>query len=66
MGLFTCRDDLGKDIVNLFHYPHGHAPKQPYEKVLVAPRDMRKKFEVDRAGNQDQHKAHGNGRILPR
>ncbi|MCB8989125.1 MAG: polyphosphate kinase 1, partial [Ardenticatenaceae bacterium] len=64
LGLFTCRDDLGKDIVNLFHHLTGYAPKQPYEKVLVAPRDMRKKFEALIEQEIKQHKAHGNGRII--
>ncbi|MCA9978127.1 MAG: RNA degradosome polyphosphate kinase, partial [Anaerolineales bacterium] len=42
----------------------GYAPKQPYEKVLVAPRDMRKKFEALIEQEIKQHKAHGNGRII--
>lgn len=64
LGLFTCREELGKDVVNLFHHLTGYAPKQPYEKVLVAPRDMRHKFEMLIAQEIKHQQKHGNGRII--
>jgi polyphosphate kinase len=64
LGLLTCDPDIGYDVVNLFHYLTGYAPDQPYEKVLVAPRDMRKSF--DRLIRQEiaHQKEFGNGRIV--
>jgi polyphosphate kinase len=44
LGLLTCSPTLGLDLVNLFHYLTGFAPRQKYAQVLVAPRDMGKAF----------------------
>ncbi len=64
LGLLTCRPELGHDLVNLFHYLTGYAPDQPYEKVLVAPRDMRRIFN-DLIDREIAHQAAtGNGRIM--
>jgi polyphosphate kinase len=41
LGLFTSSPDIGRDVVNLFHYLTGLAPAQQYTHLLVAPRDMR-------------------------
>ena len=46
LGLFTCNEDVGYDITNLFHYPTGYAPEQHYRKLLVAPQNMRSRFEA--------------------
>jgi len=46
IGLFTCRSDIGRDVINLFHFLTGYAPEQSYEKLIVAPRDMRPRFEA--------------------
>ena len=63
-GLLTCDQDLGYDLVNLFHYLTGYAPDQPYRKVLVAPRDMRKSFnELIKREISNQQK-YGNGCII--
>ena len=43
-GLFTCRDDVGDDLVGLFHFLTGYAPEQDYETLVVAPRDLRGRF----------------------
>src|SRR5690606_36482180 len=43
-GLLTCRDDVGADLVHLFHYLTGYAPEQHYQTLVVAPRDMRDRF----------------------
>ena len=43
-GLFTCREDIGQDLVGLFHFLTGYAPEQEYQTLLVAPRDLRPAF----------------------
>lgn len=64
LGLLTCNPALGHDVVNLFHYLTGYAPQQSYQKVLVAPQDMRRRFyhliRQEVAFQQDS----GNGRII--
>jgi polyphosphate kinase len=64
LGLLTCRPELGADLVNLFHYLTGYAPGQRYQKVLVAPRYMRKIF-YDLIDQEVIFQAeHGNGQII--
>ncbi len=64
LGLMTSDPVLGLDLVNLFHSLTGFAPQQNYQKVLVAPRNMRSQFYelIEREiRNQEQF---GNGRIV--
>lgn len=41
MGLFTCDEDIGADVADLFNYLTGFAPNQEYGKLLVAPLFLR-------------------------
>ncbi len=64
LGLITGDPDLGNDLVNLFHFLTGHAPDQRYRQLVVAPRDMRRRF-VDLIRHEVHHqKVRGNGRII--
>ncbi|MEX2280914.1 MAG: polyphosphate kinase 1 [Gemmatimonadota bacterium] len=42
LGLFTCSNEIGQDLVNLFHFLTGFAPEQEYSHLLIAPRDLRR------------------------
>ncbi|MCB9420153.1 MAG: polyphosphate kinase 1 [Ardenticatenaceae bacterium] len=64
LGLLTCNPALGRDLVNLFHMLTGYAPDQDYEKVLVAPRNMRSSFYELIEGEMENQAAFGNGRII--
>jgi len=44
LGLFTCRDDICEDVVDLFAYLTGRSLKRDYRKLLVAPLTMRSRF----------------------
>lgn len=44
LGLFTCRDDICEDVVDLFAYLTGRSLKRDYRKLLVAPATMRTSF----------------------
>ena len=46
LGLFTCNEDIGYDVINLFHYLTGYAPAQEYRELVVAPQNMRSRFET--------------------
>ena len=64
LGLLTRSRRTGDDLVNLFHYLTGYAPEQHYQKLIVAPRDMRQ-FFIERIREEvDNQRAHGNGRIV--
>jgi polyphosphate kinase len=64
VGLLTCEPDVGYDVINLFHYLTGYAPEQHYQKLLIAPRDMRKAFITLVRREIEHHKLHGCGRII--
>ena len=44
LGLFTCDPILTSDVTHLFHYLTGHSRKNDFQKLLVAPTNMRKRF----------------------
>ncbi len=64
LGLMTANQELGRDLVNLFHFLTGYAPGQDYEKMLVAPRNMRASFYELIAREMENQAAFGNGRII--
>ena len=64
LGLFTCNEDVGYDITNLFHYLTGYAPEQHYRKLLVAPQNMRRRFEALIQREIDHANDGGAGRIV--
>lgn len=45
MGLFTTDPEIGADITDLFNYLTGYSAKKEYRKLLVAPVNLRQKFE---------------------
>jgi polyphosphate kinase len=44
IGIFTCRQDLGADLTDLFNFLTGHSRQQSYRKLLIAPVNMRDRF----------------------
>ncbi|NNE71259.1 MAG: polyphosphate kinase 1 [Rhodothermales bacterium] len=63
-GLLTADPELGLDIINLFHYLTGYAPEQHYQRLLIAPREMRKRFIEMVHREVENQERHGNGRII--
>ncbi len=43
-GLFTCDPVLTRDVVSLFHHLTGYSRRPRFEKLLVAPLNMRERF----------------------
>jgi polyphosphate kinase len=41
LGLFTCDEDLGADVADMFNFLTGYARPQGYRKALVAPTHLR-------------------------
>lgn len=64
LGLLTCHDEIGDDMVNLFHFLTGYAPDQQYTRLVVAPRDMRRIFEERIRREVEHQRRRGNGRIV--
>jgi len=44
LGIFSCCDNLGADLTDLFNYLTGYSRQTEYRKLLVAPVNMREKF----------------------
>jgi polyphosphate kinase len=57
LGLFTARPSYTRDVVELFHYLTGRSLKRDYEKLLVAPVNMRRKFMDMIAAEIEHHQA---------
>lgn len=45
IGLFTCREKFGMDVSSLFNSLTGYSRPPEYQKIVVAPTDMREFFE---------------------
>ncbi len=45
LGFFTCDEAIGGDCSDLFNYLTGYSAKTDYRKLLVAPINLRKRFE---------------------
>ena len=45
MGMFTCDEKIGEDVTDLFNHLTGYSLKQDYQKLLVAPVNLRQKLE---------------------
>jgi polyphosphate kinase len=41
LGLFSCREDLGADLTDLFNHLTGYSRQLSYRKILVAPVNLR-------------------------
>ena len=50
IGLFTCDEDLGADVADMFNFLTGYARPRTYRKALVAPSHLRDGIleEIDR------------------
>ena len=46
IGMFTCDDEIGADVTDLFNYLTGYSSKQDYRKLLVAPINLRSRMET--------------------
>ncbi|MGD0046690.1 MAG: polyphosphate kinase 1 [Bryobacteraceae bacterium] len=46
IGLFTCDEAVADDVSDLFNYLTGYSHKDDYLKLLVAPVNLRSKFEA--------------------
>jgi len=44
LGLFSCREELGADLTDVFNFLTGYSRQKTYQEVLVAPVNMRDRF----------------------
>lgn len=46
LGLFSCREELGADLTDLFNFLTGYSRQRSYRKLLVAPVSLRNRMIV--------------------
>jgi len=64
LGLFTCREDLGTDLTNLFNLLTGYSRQKDFRKLLVAPINMRDRM-IEMIEREAQHSRQGGqGRLV--
>ncbi len=64
MGIFTADPDIGADASDVFNYLTGYSAKKEYRKLLIAPINLRQRFEqmIDR--EIAIHKKKKNGHLI--
>ncbi len=64
LGLFSCRDDLGADLTDLFNYLTGYSRQMSYRKLLIAPVNLRDRM-IEHIQRETELQRHGKkGRIM--
>jgi polyphosphate kinase len=63
-GLFTCDPVITRDVVNLFHHLTGFSTEPNFERLLVAPLNMRERFIALIQREIEHHRAGRPARIV--
>lgn len=64
MGLFTCNPDLTEEVATLFHLLTGRARNVEFDRLLVAPMNMKQRFIEMIRREAGHHKAGRPARIV--
>ncbi len=64
LGLFTCKEEIGADVSDLFNFLTGYSAKKSYRKLLVAPHTIRSGLERLVRAEMERHREHGDGHIV--
>ena len=64
LGLFTCSEEIGADVTDLFNHLTGYSAKKSYRKLLVAPHSLRTSLERLIRAEIERHKQHGDGYMI--
>jgi polyphosphate kinase len=64
LGMFTCDDKMAADVTDLFNYLTGYSTKQNFNKLLVAPVNLRNEMERLIRREIDHAKAGRNAHLI--
>ncbi len=64
IGLLTADEEIGADVTDLFNFLTGYSAKSDYRKLLVAPINLRTRFEDVIRTEIEHQKRNGNGYII--
>jgi polyphosphate kinase len=63
LGLFTCDEDIGSDIAEMFNYLTGYARPSTYRKALIAPLNLAEEMLAEIERTIDSHSPERPARI---
>ena len=64
IGVFTCDEEIGADVTDLFNYLTGYSAKVAYRKLLVAPVNLRSGLAALIEREIELHRRFGNGHLI--
>jgi polyphosphate kinase len=64
LGIFSCREELGADLTDLFNYLTGYSRQKVYRKLLVAPVNLRDRMLELIHREADHQRNGGQGRLV--
>lgn len=64
MGLITTNAEIAEDAINFFNYLSGYSVKPEYNKLIVAPFDIRDVFLARIDNEIKSHRENGKGKII--
>jgi polyphosphate kinase len=64
IGMFTCDEEMGADATDLFNYLTGYSSKKEYQKLLVAPINLRNRMEALIHREIEIQEKNGNGHLI--
>src|SRR5262245_60081777 len=64
VGLFTARPELAADTIDLFNFLTGYSAKRDYQKLAVAPLNLRDRLEALIKREMLQHEKNGKGHLV--
>jgi polyphosphate kinase len=64
LGLFSCREELGADLTDLFNFLTGYSEQHSYRKLLVSPISMRDRMIAMIEREIEQVRAGKVGRVI--
>jgi polyphosphate kinase len=64
IGMFTANEDIADDVTDLFNYLTGYSAKSDYQKLLVAPVNLRERLEALIQREIESHKKAGGGHLI--
>jgi polyphosphate kinase len=64
VGLLSGNPELAADTIHLFNFLTGYSAKRDYSKLLVAPVNLRERFEGLILRELQKHEADGKGRLV--
>jgi polyphosphate kinase len=64
VGVFSARPEVAADTIDLFNFLTGYSAKRDYQKLLVAPLNLRDRVEALIKREIQQHEKNGKGHLV--